>query len=205
MPPSTHREPLILLAIVTTLLLLSGLYPADRLTWLLEVAPVLLAIPILLLTAKRFPLTPLSYRLIFLHSLVLMVGAHYTYAKVPLGSWVQEWLGLARNHYDRFGHFVQGFVPAIIVREVLLRRTPLGGGWLFFLVCCVCLAFSAFYEFLEWWTAVIVGGPAEDFLATQGDPWDTQWDMFMALVGAAVAQLTLGRMHDLEMKKLPRV
>jgi putative membrane protein len=148
-------------------------------------------------------LTSLSYRLIFLHSLVLILGAHYTYTKVPLGSWVQEWLGLARNHYDRFGHFVQGFVPAIIVREILLRRTPLvRGGWLFFLVCCVCLAISAFYEFLEWWTAVIVGGPAEDFLATQGDPWDTQWDMFLALVGATAAQLSLRWLHDRELRMI---
>ena len=172
-------------------------------TWLLEVAPILLGAPILIATYRRFPLTPLLYRLLFLHALILMVGGHYTYAKVPLGFWVQDLLGLARNHYDRLGHFAQGFVPAILAREVLLRKTPLRrGGWLFFLVTCVCLAFSATYEFIEWWSAVLGGSAADAFLGTQGDVWDTQWDMFLALVGALTAQITLSRVHDRQLATL---
>jgi putative membrane protein len=154
-------------------------------------------VPILLATRRRFPLTPLAYRLIFVHALILMLGGHYTYAEVPLGYWVKDALSLARNHYDRLGHFAQGFVPAILAREILLRRTPLRPGrWLFFLVTCVCLAISACYEFIEWWTAVATGEAATAFLGTQGDPWDTQWDMFIALVGAVTAQLLLARGHD---------
>ena len=196
-------ESVTLLVICLVLLTVSGIHPTDRLTWFLEVLPILVAIPILILTARRFPLTALNYRLLFFHSLVLILGAHYTYAKVPPGLWIQELLGLARNHYDRFGHFVQGFVPAILTREILLRCTPLvRGGWLFFLVLCVCLAISASYEFLEWWAAVIAGGEADDFLAMQGDPWDAQWDMFLALVGAATAQLVLWRVHDRELKAI---
>lgn len=183
--------------------MISGLHPADRLTWFLEVAPIFLGVPILIATYRRFPLTPLLYRLLFLHALILMVGGHYTYAKVPLGFWVQDLLGLARNHYDRLGHFAQGFVPAILAREVLLRRTPLrSGGWLFFLVTCVCLAVSAAYEFVEWWSAVLGGSAADAFLGTQGDVWDTQWDMFLALVGALTAQLTLSRVHDRQLIEL---
>ncbi len=192
-----EREPLFLLAAASALLVLSGVAPRDRLTWVLEVVPVLIAVPILVATYRNFPLTPLLYRLIALHAIVLMVGGHYTYAEVPAGYWFRELLGLARNHYDRLGHFAQGFVPAMIAREVLLRRTPLRrGGWLFFLVVCVCLAISAFYELIEWWSAVTLGQGAEAFLGTQGDPWDTQWDMFMALIGAVTAQLTLSRVHD---------
>jgi putative membrane protein len=153
-------------------------------------------------TYRRFRLTPLLYRLIFLHALVLILGGHYTYARVPAGFWVQDWFDLARNHYDRFAHLVQGFVPAVLAREVLLRRTPLRpGGWLFVLVTSVCLAFSACYELLEWASAVIGGSAAGDFLGTQGDVWDTQWDMFMALVGAVVAQVALGRVHDRELAR----
>jgi putative membrane protein len=135
--------------------------------------------------------------LLAVHAVILMVGGHYTYAEVPLGFWVRDALGLARNHYDRLGHFAQGFVPAILAREVLLRNTSLRrGGWLFFLVVCVCLAFSAFYELVEWWTALISGEGATAFLGTQGDVWDTQWDMCLALVGALTAQLLLARAHD---------
>jgi putative membrane protein len=160
-------------------------------------------VPILIATARRFPLTPLSYRLIFVHALILMVGGHYTYAKVPLGFWMRDLFHLARNNYDRIGHFAQGFVPAIIAREVLLRKTPLKpGGWLFFLVACVCLAISACYEFVEWWTAVANGSAADAFLGTQGDPWDTQWDMFFALLGALTAQITLSRVHDRQIARL---
>jgi putative membrane protein len=197
------REPLILLVLAVIALIVSGIHPYDRLTWFLEVAPILIGAPILIATYRRFPLTPLLYRLFFLHALILMTGGHYTYARVPLGFWVRDLLGLARNHYDRLGHFAQGFVPAVLVRELLLRKGVVRrGGWLFFLVTCVCLAFSAFYEFTEWWSAVIGGEAATDFLGTQGDVWDTQWDMFLALIGALTAQLTLSRLHDRQIARL---
>jgi len=200
--PTSPREPLILLLLAAVALAVSGLGPYDRVTWVLEVAPILIGAPILIATYRRFPLTPLLYRLLFLHALILMLGGHYTYARVPLGFWVSDLLGWTRNHYDRLGHFAQGFVPAILAREVLLRRSPLGpGGWLFFLVTCVCLAFSATYELAEWWSAVIGGSAAEAFLGTQGDVWDTQWDMFLALVGAVTAQLLLGRVHDRQLAR----
>jgi putative membrane protein len=191
------REPIVLLVVGAALLVWSGVAPADRTTWILEVFPIFIAVPLLMATFRRFPLTPLVYRLIFVHSLILMLGGHYTYAKVPLGFWMQEIFGFSRNHYDRIGHFAQGFVPAIIAREVLIRRSPLKGGrWLFFIVLCVCLAISACYEFIEWWSALIGGNAADAFLGTQGDPFDTQADMFMALVGACTAQLLLARVHD---------
>ncbi len=149
-------------------------------------------------------MTPLAYRLIFLHAAILMLGGHYTYAEVPLGFWVRDALGLSRNHYDRLGHLAQGFVPAILAREILLRKTPLKPGpWLFFLVTCVCLAISAFYEFVEWWAALASGEAASAFLGTQGDVWDTQWDMFLCLLGALAAQLTLSRVHDRQLAALP--
>ncbi len=199
------REQLGLLAAVSALLVLSGIAPRDRLTWVLEVMPVIIALPLLAATSRSFPLTPLLYRLIALHALILIVGGHYTYAEVPAGYWVRDLLGLARNHYDRIGHLAQGFVPAMIGREILLRRTTLRrSGWLFFLVTCVCLAISAFYELIEWWSAVVLGQGADAFLGTQGDPWDTQWDMFLALIGAIVAQLTLGRIHDRALAALER-
>jgi putative membrane protein len=192
-----RREPLVLLVVGAVLLAWSGLRPHDRFTWFLEVAPIFIAVPVLVATRRRFPLTPLAYRLILVHAVILMVGGHYTYERVPVGDWVRDALGLARNDYDRVGHFAQGFVPAIIAREILLRRTPLRrGGWLFFLVTCVCLAISACYEFVEWWTAVATGDAATAFLGTQGDPWDTQWDMLTALIGAMTAQLVLARAHD---------
>ena len=194
---------LVLLVLTATALVVSGIAPHDRTTWWLEVFPVVLGVPLLIATRRRFPLTPLLYVLLFVHGLILMLGGHYTYARVPLGFWVQDLLDLSRNHYDRLGHFAQGFVPAILAREVLLRRTPLKpGGWLFFLVCSVCLAFSACYEFFEWWAAVIGGSAAEAFLGTQGDVWDTQWDMFLALVGAITAQLLLARLHDRQRQRL---
>lgn len=192
-----HREPLILLAVAGVLLVVSGIGPKDRATWWMEVAPVLIAAPLLVATARRFPLTALAYRLVFVHACILILGGHYTYAEVPLGYWVQDWLGLARNHYDRLGHFAQGFVPAVVVREILLRCSPLRpGGWLLFLTTCVCLAVSACYEFIEWWAALLGGEAADAFLGTQGDVWDTQWDMFLALLGAISAQALLGRWHD---------
>jgi len=198
-----RREPLVLLAIALAGVAVSGIGPYERHTWWMEVAPVLIAAPILVATYRRFPLTPLAYRLLCVHALILCLGGHYTYARVPLGFWVQELFDLARNHYDRLGHFAQGFVPAIVAREVLLRTSPLRPGrWLFFLVCCVCLAFSAAYEFIEWWAALLGGESAAAFLGTQGDQWDTQWDMFLALTGAIVAQLTLSSVHDRELKRL---
>ncbi len=198
------REPIVLLALAAAAVALSGVGPHDRLTWWLEVFPVLLGAAVLVAAHRRFPLTPLLYRLLFLHALILIVGSHYTYARVPLGFWVQDLFELSRNHYDRLGHLAQGFVPAILAREILLRRSPLvPGRWLFFLVLCVCLAFSAFYEMLEWWAAVLGGNAADSFLGTQGDLWDTQWDMFLALCGAALAQLGLATLHDRELRRLP--
>ena len=199
----SKSEKLILLIIGFGLLILSGISPYDRLTWCLEVAPILIAVPVLLVTGKRFPLTALAYRLIFLHALILMLGGHYTYARVPIGFWVQELFDSSRNHYDRLGHLAQGFVPSIIARELLLRTSPLRPGkWLFFLVTCVCLAISACYEFIEWWGALLGGEATTDFLGTQGDPWDTQWDMFLAFIGAIIAQLLLNRRHDHELRAL---
>ena len=193
----TGREPRALLAAGAGALIVSGVAPHDRLTWLLEALPVLIAGPLLVATARRFPLTPLAYRLIFAHALILLTGAHYTYAEVPLGDWVAGALDLSRNPYDRLGHFAQGFVPAIVAREILIRRTPIRSGkWLVWLVSSVCLAVSAAYEIFEWGAAVIGGASAEAFLGTQGDQWDTQWDLLMALVGAAAAQALLGRLHD---------
>jgi len=199
----SRAEGTILLLLGAIALVVSGIGPADRTTWWLEIFPILLAVPVLLATRNRFPLTPLVYRLIFVHALILMLGGHYTYAKVPLGFWVQDALGLARNHYDRLGHFAQGFVPAMLAREVLLRRSPLERGkWLAFLVVCVCLAFSATYELIEWLAALLGGSAADAFLGTQGDVWDTQWDMFMAGVGA-VSALLLSRLHDRQLARLP--
>lgn len=199
----TRIENLMLLAVGGAAFLWSGIAPAERGTWLLEVFPIFVAVPLLVLTHKRFPLTPLAYRLIFLHALVLMVGGHYTYAKVPLGFWLQDLFDLSRNHYDRLGHFTQGFVPAILAREILLRTSPLRPGkWLFTLVVAVCLAISACYEFTEWAAALILGQGAEAFLSTQGDQWDTQWDMLLALVGAVVSQLLLARVHDRQLGRL---
>jgi putative membrane protein len=199
----SDREPAVLLGLTLALLALSAIGPHDRFTWVLEVAPVLVGVPLLVATYRRFRPTPLLYRLLFLHALILMAGGHYTYAEVPLGFWVRDALGLARNHYDRLGHFAQGFVPAILAREILLRRSPLRPGkWLFFLVASVCLAVSAFYELIEWWTAAATGAAATAFLGTQGDPWDTQWDMCLALVGAVSAQLVLARAHDRQLARL---
>jgi putative membrane protein len=178
-------------------LFLSGWQPHDRLTWLLEVIWVLLGLPLAILIWPRFPLTRLLAWALTLHALILIYGGAYTYALTPLGLHLQESFGWARNHYDRLGHFAQGFVPAILVRELLLRTSPLTRGrWLFLLVTCACLAFSAFFEMIEWWAALIWGADATSFLATQGDVWDTQWDMFYALCGAVLAQLSLSRIHD---------
>jgi putative membrane protein len=192
-----HREPLGLAVIAVLGLVWSGIGPHDRITWWLEVAPVCIGLAVCTLTYSRYRLSPLLYRLLFVHALILMLGGHYTYAEVPAGFWVQDALDLSRNHYDRLGHLAQGFIPAILAREILIRSSPLRPGrWLFFLVTCFCLAFSAFYEMIEWWAALIGGDSAESFLGTQGDVWDTQWDMFLALLGAAISQLLLARVHD---------
>ena len=199
------RYPLALLAAGVVLLALSAIHPYDMATWWMEVFPIFIAVPILAATYRRFPLTPLVYTLIFIHACILMLGGHYTYARGPLGSWIQQALGFSRNPYDRIGHFAQGFVPAMIAREILLRRTPLvSGGWLFFIVCSICLAISACYEFVEWWAALLGGSAAADFLGTQGDVWDTQWDMLMALIGSIVAQVTLARVQDHQLSALAR-
>ena len=189
--------------IVVPAMVLSGIKPYGYLTWILEIFPVAIALPVLYATARRYPLTPLLYWLIGLHCLVLILGAHYTYARVPLGFWVQDLFDFTRNNYDRLGHFMQGFVPAIAAREIYKRFSPVKqGGWLGFITVMTCLAVSAMYEFLEWWVAIAAGIAAEDFLSTQGDVWDTQWDMFLAGCGALLAVLTLSRVHDRAITKL---
>jgi putative membrane protein len=194
-----------LLAIVGIVFVWSGWGPSDRLTWVLEVFPVVLAVPVLIATRRRFPFTTLVYVLIALHACILMVGGRYTYAEVPLFNWIRDTLHTARNEYDRVGHFAQGFVPALIAREILLKKTPLRrGGWLFFLVTCVCLAVSAVYELIEWTAAVSTGEAADAFLGTQGDPFDTQKDMALAGLGALLAQLFLARVQDRQMESLTR-
>jgi len=191
------RYHLSLLAIGVAVLAWSAWEPRDYFIWFLEASPAIFGAIALVLLYRRFRFTDLVYLLILVHAVILMVGAHYTYAEMPLFSWLRDEFGLARNYYDRLGHIAQGFVPAMMAREILLRFTPLQrGGWLFFLVVCFCLAFSAFYELVEWWVAVASGSAADAFLATQGDVWDTQWDMFLALCGAIAAQLLLARIHD---------
>jgi len=197
------RLPAALLAAVVAATALSGVSPYDRVTWLLEVLPILIAVPLLVATRRRFPLTSLLYILIALHAGILAVGGHYTYARVPLGFWWQEAFGLARNHYDRLGHLAQGFVPAIAARELLLRTSPLRrGGWLFFIILSICLGISAVYELLEWAAALISVEASAAFLGTQGDVWDTQWDIFLAGIGALTALLALGRVHDRALARL---
>jgi len=203
MPPRSSRYETGLLLSLAVLLVLSGIHPHDRFTWVLEVFPVLIGAPILVWIYPRFRFTRLVYTLLWLHAIILMVGGHYTYAQVPLGFWMEHAFGFARNHYDRIGHFAQGFIPALLAREVFIRSSPLGGSrWLPFVVVCFCLAFSAFYELIEFWTALASGAAATDFLGTQGDPWDTQWDMQLALIGAIVSLLVLSRVHDRQLAGL---
>lgn len=198
-----RREPPILLGVGLVALVVSAVGAKSLGTWLLEVLAALIGAVLLVVTYHRFPLSPLAYRLILVHSLILMVGGHWTYAEVPAGDWVRDALGLTRNPYDRLGHFAQGFVPAIVAREVLLRRTPLRPGrWLVALVLCVVMAVSATWELFEWLSAVVGGSSANDFLGTQGDVWDTQWDMFMAGVGAITSLLLLSRVHDRQLRDL---
>ena len=191
-------------ALTVAALVWSGIAPYDRTTWWLEVMPVLIALPGLYLTRRRYPLTPLLYVLLFLHGLVLIVGGAYTYARVPLGFELAEWLDLARNPYDRIGHYFQGLVPALLAREILLRGDYVRGrGMLAFLVVCVVLAVSASYELIEWGAALALGQGADEFLGTQGDPWDTQSDMFCALLGALSTLLLFARGHDRALRRLP--
>jgi putative membrane protein len=193
---------LVLLGSMLALLVWSGIHPHDRFTWWLEVAPIFLGVPALILLYPRLRLTPLVYTLIWIHCLILMLGGHYTYAQVPLGFWMESWFGFTRNHYDRIGHLAQGFIPAMLAREIFIRRSPLGRSrWLPFMVICFCLAFSAFYELVEFWTALAEGSAATDFLGTQGDPWDTQWDMMLALIGAIVSLLLLSRVQDRQLAR----
>ncbi|NWG87310.1 MAG: DUF2238 domain-containing protein [Hydrogenophilaceae bacterium] len=193
---------LLLLLIVSAVLAWSGHAPRDRFTWFLEVLPVLLGLPLLWLTYRTFPFTPLAYGLMAIHAIILMIGGHYTYSEMPLFDWLQVELGWARNHYDRVGHVAQGFVPAILAREILIRKSPLRPGkWLAYLVLCVALSISVIYEFLEWWVAVASGDEAVAFLATQGDVWDTQWDMLLALLGAMAALLLLSEVHNRQLRR----
>ncbi|MGW0122142.1 DUF2238 domain-containing protein [Streptomyces sp. NPDC003327] len=202
--PSVRRLPAVLAFAVTLALVVSAFGTEDRTTWLLETVWVILGLPLVILLRNRFPLSGLLCVLLAAHAMVLIVGGHYTYAEVPVGDWVRDGLGLERNPYDRFGHLMQGFVPAILVRELLVRTSPLrGSGWLAPLTVCACLAFSAVFEMLEWLAAVVGGQAADAFLGTQGDVWDTQWDMFCALIGAVSALLLLSRVHTRAVARLP--
>jgi putative membrane protein len=184
-------------------LVLSGFAPHDRPTWFLEVLPALIALPVLWMSREHFRFSSLAYCLILIHGLILMLGAAYTYARVPAGNWVKEWFDLSRNPYDKLGHFAQGFVPAIVARELLIRHFhQRRGALLNFLVVCICLAISAVYELLEWATGLALGQGANDFMGTQGDPFDTQSDMFMALVGALTALCLISGWHERSMRRL---
>jgi len=200
---ASRRLHLMLLTTGLGVLVWSGIRPADRVTWALEVAPAVLGAILLLATYRRFRLTNLAYVLILIHAVILMVGGKWTYASNPLFNWLRDTLELQRNYYDRLGHVAQGFIPAVLAREVLLRTSPLKAGrWLFFVVVCICLAGSAVYELIEWLAALALGQSADQFLGTQGDPWDTQWDMFLCLCGAIASQLALSRLHDRSLARL---
>lgn len=196
-PPHQARYLLVAAALIVLALLVSFIDPHDRLTWLMEVMPVLIALPLLAFTYRRFPLTSFLYFLIFLHALILIVGGTYTYAHVPVGFWVQDVFGLVRNPYDKLGHLWQGLVPALVAKEIFVRRHFVTGKKMVaFLAICVAMAISAWYELIEWWAAVIMGQGADEFLGTQGDQWDTQSDMCMAFIGAMIAVLLLAKWHD---------
>jgi putative membrane protein len=189
-------------SIFAVVLIWSGINPHDYPTWLLEVAPAIIAAAVLWFTRERFPLTRLAYVLILVHCIILMVGGHYTYALVPLGDWVREAFDQTRNNYDKLGHFAQGFIPAIVAREILIRKKVINfPGWRDFLIVCAVLAISAFYELIEWWVALLSGEAADSFLGTQGYIWDTQSDMMYALIGAILALILLSRPHDRQLEK----
>ena len=191
------------LSIFVAALIWSAVDPKDQFTWFLEVVPALIGFVLILLTYKKFPLTPLLYTLILVHMIILMVGGHYTYAEVPLFDWIKEVLDQSRNNYDKVGHFMQGFEPAILARELLIRKEIVSGSklWLNYIVISIILAFSAFYELIEWWVALATGDDAEAFLGTQGYVWDTQSDMMYALIGGVVALILLSRLHDKQLAK----
>ena len=197
------KLPAMLGLVVLAVLVVSGIHPNDRGTWLMEVAPIFIAAPVLIATYQRFPLTRLLYVLIAVHALILILGGAYTYARVPLGFWLQDWLGLARNPYDRIGHLMQGVTPALVAREIFIRGGYVAGRRMVAFLCvCVALAVSAFYELIEWWAALALGQGADAFLGTQGDPWDTQNDMFCALIGAIVALAVFSRLQDAQVRAL---
>ncbi|GIU48352.1 membrane protein [Shewanella sairae] len=190
------------LVVFFAVLIWSGINPKDQFTWFLEVAPAIIALPILIFTRKSFALTSLAYVLILIHCVILMVGGHYTYAEVPLFDWIADWTGGGRNNYDKVGHLAQGFIPALLAREVFIRLSVVKvGAWCNFLAVCFALAFSAFYELIEWWVAELTGEDAEAFLGTQGYVWDTQSDMAMALIGAIASVILLGRIHDKQLRQ----
>ena len=196
-------RPILWLFIFLAVLIWSGINPKDTFTWLLEVFPALIALVLLIITRNSFRLTPLAYSLILVHSIILMIGGHYTYAEVPLFDTLGEVLGSTRNNYDKLGHFAQGFIPALITREILIRKQIVSGrGWLNFIIISVCLAISAFYELIEWWVALLSDEAAESFLGTQGYVWDTQSDMAFALIGAITALALLARSHDRQLANL---
>lgn len=203
---SDSRQQALLLsaaAILVIALVVSGIRPYDRWTWVMEVMPVVIALPILAFTYRRFPLSNLLYFLIFLHALILIGGGAYSYARVPVGNWVQDLLALARNPYDKLGHFWQGLVPALLAKEIFVRSNVVNGNKMVgFLAICVAMAISAWYELLEWWAALIMGQGADEFLGTQGDQWDTQSDMWMAFLGASFAMILLARLHNRQLRQL---
>jgi len=196
---------LIWVIVFLSVLIWSAIEPADRLTWWMEVIPAMAGLIILIVTRRRFPLTELVYFLILIHAIILMVGGHYTYAEVPLGDWLRDLVGGDRNNYDKLGHLAQGFIPVMIAREIMIRNKVVAvKGWLTFLLLSVVLAFSAFYELIEWWAALVSSEAAESFLGTQGYVWDTQSDMLWALCGAIVALLSLSKLHDQQISALTR-
>lgn len=197
------RNVVVWLLVFFSVFIWSAIKPKDHLTWFLEVSPALAALVLLAATCKSFPLTRLNYILILIHCLILMVGGHYTYAEVPLFDWIKELTDSSRNNYDKLGHFAQGFIPALVAREILIRNNVIPiVAWRNFFIVCFCLAFSAFYEFIEWWVAVLSGESAEAFLGTQGYIWDTQSDMFLAMIGAIISLAVLGKFHDRQLENL---
>jgi len=200
----SHEKSLILALLALLLMMaLSFIHPYDRTTWFMEVAPIFIALPVMIATYRRFPLSTLLYVLIFIHALVLVAGGHYTYARVPLGFWIEHAFSLSRNPYDKIGHFMQGFVPFLVTREILLRGSYLHSRRMAaFLSVCVAMAISAWYELIEWWSALAMGQGADEFLGTQGDTWDTQSDMFFAFIGAITALLIMSRLHDRQMDRM---
>jgi putative membrane protein len=200
---SKKSKLLLMLVVFFAVLTWSGIHPYDRFTWLLEMSPAAGALILLALTYRRFEFTTMTYFLILIHCIILMIGGKYTYAEVPLFNWLRDTYGLARNSYDGVGHFAQGFIPAIVSREILLRTSPLKRGrWLFFIAICIVLALSAFYELVEWWVSIATGSAGDSFLGTQGDVWDTQKDMGVCLLGSIVSLITLSGLHDKALAKL---